>query len=226
MTICILIPVYNEFKEIGRLVESLKKKGLPVVVIDDGSTDDSGGIAKQKGAVVIGHDQNQGKGRSLQDGFQYVLKNNYDGVITIDGDGQHDINDIDQFISKAKEHPLSVITGTRMDDPKGMPFVRFVTNRMMSWMISALCKQKIPDTQCGFRLISRDVLKELKLTSSDFEIETEVLIKASKKGFKIYSVPIKTIYRDEASKINPLIDTFRFFIYMMKEIVHCLTNDR
>ena len=218
MTICILIPVYNEFKEIGRLVESLKRKGLPVVVIDDGSTDDSGGIAKQKGAVVIGHDQNQGKGRSLQDGFQYVLKNNYDGVITIDGDGQHDINDIDQFISKAQEHPSSVITGTRMDDPQGMPFVRFVTNKMMSWMISSLCKQKIPDTQCGFRLISREVLKELKLTASDFEIETEVLIKASKKGFKIYSVPIKTIYRNEASKINPLLDTFRFFIYIMKEI--------
>ena len=218
MNPCILIPVYNEFKEIGRLVESLKRKGLPVVVIDDGSTDDSGGIAKQKGAVVIRHDQNQGKGRSLQDGFEYVLKNNYDGVITIDGDGQHDINDIDQFISKAKEHPLSVITGTRMDDSKGMPFVRFVTNRMMSWMISTLCKQNIPETQCGFRLISREVLNELKLTSSDFEIETEVLIKASKKGFKIYSVPIKTIYRDEASKINPLLDTFRFFIYMMKEI--------
>ena len=218
MTICILIPVYNEFKAIGRLVESLKRKGFPVVVIDDGSTDDSGGIAKQKGAVVIGHDQNQGKGRSLQDGFEYVLKNNYDGVITIDGDGQHDIKDIDQFISKAQEHPLSVITGTRMDDPQGMPFVRFVTNRVMSWMISSLCKQKIPDTQCGFRLISREVLKELKLTASDFEIETEVLIKASKKGFKIYSVPIKTIYRDEASKINPLLDTFRFFIYIMKEI--------
>ena len=218
MTICILIPVYNEFKEIGRLVESLKGKGFLVVVIDDGSTDDSGGIAKQKGAVVIGHDQNQGKGRSLQDGFEYVLKNNYDGVITIDGDGQHDINDIDQFISKAQEHPSSVITGTRMDDPKGMPFVRFVTNKMMSWMISSLCKQQIPDTQCGFRLISREVLKELKLTASDFEIETEVLIKASKKGFKIYSVPIKTIYRNEASKINPLLDTFRFFIYIMKEM--------
>ncbi len=218
MNVCILIPVYNEFKEIGRLVESLKKKGFPVAVIDDGSTDDSGVIAKQKGAVVIRHEKNQGKGRSLQDGFDYVLKENYACVVTIDGDGQHDISDIDQFITKANEYPASVITGTRMNNPKEMPFIRFLTNRVMSWIISSLCQQTIPDTQCGFRLISCEVLRELKLTSGDFEIETEVLMKASKKGFKIYSVPIKTIYRGEASKINPLIDTFRFLVYIMKEI--------
>ena len=146
--VCILIPVYNEVKEIGCLVESLKRQGFSVVVIDDGSTDDSGTIAKQKGAVVIRHDKNQGKGRSLRDGFNYALQENYDCVITIDGDGQHDISDIDQFIAMAIEHPASVITGSRMDNPQGMPCIRFLTNRIMSWMISFLCKQNIPDTQC------------------------------------------------------------------------------
>ena len=216
---CILIPVYNECKEIGRLVESLKRKGFDVVVVDDGSTDDSGKTAREKGAVVIRHDQKQGKGRSLQDGFDYILKQaKYDGVITIDGDGQHDIEDIDQFLVKAREHPQSIITGTRMTNPRGMPLVRLWTNRLMSGVISFLCRQKIPDTQCGFRFISCSVLKPLKLTSSDFQIETEVLIKASKKRFKIYSVPIKTIYRGEASKINPVVDTFRFLVYIIKEM--------
>jgi len=217
--VCILIPVYNECKEIGRLVESLKRKNFDVVVVDDGSTDDSGKAAQEKGAIVIRHDQKQGKGRSLQDGFESILKENkYDGVITIDGDGQHDIEDIEQFLVKAREYPGSIITGTRMTNPQGMPLVRLLTNRLMSGVISFLCRQKIPDTQCGFRFISASVLKQLKLTSSDFQIETEVLIKASKKGFKIYSVPIKTIYRGEASKINPIVDTFRFLVYIIKEM--------
>ena len=219
MNPCILIPVYNEFKAVGRLVESLKKKNFDVVVVDDGSRDQSGLMAKEKGAVVLAHEQNKGKGRSLQDGFDYILKQQkYDCVITLDGDGQHDIEDIDRFLSKAQEYPRSIVTGNRMANPQGMPRVRFFTNQFMSAMISFLCKQKIPDTQCGFRLISCDVLKELKLTSSDFQIETEVLIKANKKGYKIYSVAIKTIYRDEDSKINPLVDTFRFIIYITKEI--------
>ena len=219
VNVCILIPVYNERKEIGRLVESLKRKSFDVVVIDDGSTDDSGKAAQEQGAVVIGHDQKQGKGRSLRDGFEYILKENkYDGVVTIDGDGQHDIGDIEQFLVQAQEHPESIITGTRMTNPQGMPPVRLWTNRLMSGLISFLCRQKIPDTQCGFRLISASVLQPLKLTCDDFQIETEVLIKAAKLGFKIYSVPIKTIYRGEASKINPVLDTFRFLVYIIKEM--------
>lgn len=219
MNVCILIPVYNEFKEIGRLVESLKQKDFAVVVVDDGSSDDSGKTAREKGALVIRHEQKKGKGSSLQDGFEYILKEEkYDGVVTIDGDGQHDIKDIEQFLVQAHQHPGSIITGTRMDNPRGMPLVRLWTNRLMSGVISFLCRQKIPDTQCGFRLISSSVLKQLKLTSNDFQIETEVLIKAARLGVKIYSVPIKTIYRGEASKINPVVDTFRFLVYIIKEM--------
>lgn len=217
--VSILIPVYNECKEIGRLVGSLKRKNFDVVVVDDGSTDDSGKAARDKGAIVIRHDQKQGKGRSLRDGFEYILKEKkYDGIITIDGDGQHDIEDIEQFLVKAQEHPGSIITGTRMTNPQGMPLIRLWTNRFMSDLISCLCRQKIPDTQCGFRLISASVLKPLKLTCDDFQIETEVLIKAARLGVRIYSVPIKTIYRGEASKINPIVDTFRFLVYITKEM--------
>lgn len=228
VNVCILIPVYNERKEIGRLVESLKQKNFDVVIIDDGSTDDSGKAAREQGAIVIRHDQKQGKGRSLRDGFDFILKEKkYDGVVTIDGDGQHDIGDIAQFLVKAQEYPGSIITGTRMANPQGMPLIRLLTNRFMSGVISFLCRQKVPDTQCGFRLISVSVLKLLKLTCDDFQIETEVLIKAAKSGFQIYSVPIKTIYRGEASKINPVLDTFRFLVYIIKEMfVPRHQNDR
>jgi len=219
MKICIVIPVYNEARRIGEIVEKIKARQWDVVVVNDGSTDYSAAIAKDKGAVVINHAGKQGKGISLRDGFIYALAQGFDGVIAMDGDGQHHVDDIENFIIKAKQHPHSVISGNRMIDCPNMPFVRRLVNRLMSWMISFICHQPIPDSQCGFRFISTTVLKSITLTSSDFEIETEVLIKSSRQGFKIYSVPVQTIYGDELSKINPLIDTIRFFKYILKELL-------
>ncbi|MFH1360577.1 MAG: glycosyltransferase family 2 protein [Candidatus Omnitrophota bacterium] len=214
---CIVIPAHNEARTIGQLIHQLKNKNLDAVVIDDGSSDPTGSVAKEQGAVVLTHEKKKGKGASLRDGFTYALAHDFDGVITMDGDLQHAVEDIDQFISKAKDSPASVITGTRMNNPQGMPKIRLLTNRVMSGMISSLCRQKIPDTQCGFRYIGREVLENIQCFSCDFEIETEVLVKASRKGFPIHSVPIRTIYRNETSKINPALDTFRFLLYIIKE---------
>ena len=217
MKICVVIPVHNEALFIGRVVEELRQKGHPVVIIDDGSHDGSGGIAKEKGAVVLSHEKRSGKGSSLRDGFSYALEHGFDGVVAMDGDGQHAVGDVAAFIAKAEESPDCVIVGSRMGNPKGMPLVRFLTNKTMSFFISMVCRQKIDDTQCGFRFISAKVLREINLSSSDFEIESEVLIKAIKKGFHIFSVPIQTIYSGERSKINPLTDTMRFFRYIFRE---------
>lgn len=218
MNICIVIPAYNESGNIGLLVERLRRKHLDVVVVDDGSTDATGDIAREKGASVIRHQQKNGKGYSLQKGFDYALQRGYEGVITMDGDGQHDVGDIDQFIEAAQEHKASVINGNRMTDSRGMPWVRFCTNKFMSRLISLACRQRMTDTQCGYRYIGCEVLQAINLFCRGFEIETEILMKACKKGFKVYDVPIKTIYRDEKSKINPLKDTVRFFVYFIKEV--------
>ena len=217
MKTCVVVPVHNEALFIGRVVGELKEKGFEVVVVDDGSHDGSGGVAKEKGAVVLSHEKRKGKGSSLRDGFRYAVEHGFDGVVAMDGDGQHAIEDVDAFIKKARESPDCVIVGSRMKNPKGMPFVRFLTNKIMSFLISLLCRQTIDDTQCGFRFIGTKVLKEINLSSSDYEIESEVLIKATKKGFRIFSVPIQTIYSHECSKINPLTDTVRFFRYILRE---------
>ncbi len=219
MNICVIIPVHNEANTIGSLVESLKQKNLDTVVIDDGSCDLSGMIARQKGADVIFHEGKKGKGSSLKEGFQYALEKNYEAVIAMDGDGQHDPGDIEQFLNLAQQFPVSVINGSRMRDHQKMPWVRYLTNKFMSLLISLSCRQSIPDTQCGFRYISCGILKEIQLTSNEFEIETEILMKAAKKGFRIYSVPIKTIYRNEKSKIAPFKDTLRFFGYFFRELL-------
>lgn len=216
--ICVLIPVFNESKTIGSIVHALKEEGLSIVIIDDGSTDQSGKIAKEQGAFVIRHAQKHGKGHSLRKGFKYALDKHFDGVITMDGDAQHDVSDIDQLLGFTKTHSDCVVVGNRMSEPKNMPFIRYWTNRLMSALISISCRQRILDTQCGFRFISASVLKELELTSNGYEIESEMLMKAAKQGFVIHSVPVKTIYRGEESHINPIGDTFRFITFFIKEI--------
>jgi len=216
--ICVLIPVLNETRTIGMVVRSLRAQNLDAVVIDDGSTDDSGAIARQSGAIVIRHEVKKGKGQSLRDGFHYALERGYDGVITMDGDGQHDAADIEQFLRLVVKERPGMVVGNRMADPRGMPYVRYLTNRFMSFLISRACGQRIPDTQCGYRYIDSRVLREVPLACDDFEIETEMLMKSAKRGFHIDSVPILTIYRNEESKINPWKDTIRFIAYFIKEI--------
>ncbi len=215
--ICIVIPIHNEQRTIGSLVGAIVAKGLDAVVIDDGSSDGSGSLAREKGAVVITNAEKQGKGLSLKKGFAHALAQGYDGVITMDGDGQHDAADIDRFLERINTQPDCIITGSRMENSQGMPWLRLVTNSFMSALISCICRRHLPDTQCGFRYISADILRQIELQSNDFEIETEVLIKASRKGYPIFALPIKTIYRNEKSKINPFKDTLRFIVYITKE---------
>jgi glycosyltransferase involved in cell wall biosynthesis len=218
MKLCVVIPIYNECETIGMVVDSVRLKGIDVVVINDGSTDASGEVAQEHGATVIHNPVKSGKGSSLRRGFQYILEKGYDGVIAMDGDGQHDADDIEKFFRLAETYPCSIVNGSRMADVKGMPFIRLVTNKFMSWMISRVCRQRIPDTQCGYRYISAEILRAISLKAAEYEIETEVLIKASRAGFSIYSVPVRTIYSNEKSNIHPVKDTFRFFRYFLNEL--------
>ncbi len=218
MKTCVIIPTYNEAKRIGGLVKEIKQQGREVVVIDDGSQDNTAQIAKNNGAVVLKNQDNLGKGASLIRGFQYALDKCCDAIITMDGDGQHLPEDIPDFIRLAEFGDAGVLVGNRMSKTKSMPLARFLANKFMSWLISTAAKQKIPDSQCGFRLIKKEVLQKLKLKTVKYETESEVLIKASRLGFKIGCVPIKTVYAGEKSQINPFIDTLRFIKFMSREL--------
>jgi glycosyltransferase involved in cell wall biosynthesis len=218
MKIAVVIPAHNEAQTIGLVVGDVRALGYDCIVIDDGSVDKTDAVAKQAHGVVLKTKAQSGKGNALKVGFDYVMKNGYEALIAMDGDGQHSPSDIPAFVACCQNTNADIVSGNRMHNPRGMPLVRLATNRLMSWMISLFCRQNIPDTQCGFRLIKTNVLQVIKLESSDFEIETEELIKASKKGFKIASVDIQTIYRDEVSKIRPVRDTVRFIAYLWREL--------
>lgn len=216
MKVGILIPAYNESMQIGQLVRTIKAMGFSTIVVDDGSTDETAEEAKTNGANVIQHKRNMGKGTSLKTGFEYILSKEYDAVLIMDGDAQHSPDDIRKFIDLAGKHRNIMIIGNRMGNAKNMPFTRKLTNVFMSFIVSRICGQKIPDSQCGFRLIKRDLLKNIKIESARFEVESEILIEASRIGAKILSAPIKTLYGKEASQINPFWDTFRFISFLIR----------
>ncbi|MDD5255189.1 MAG: glycosyltransferase family 2 protein [Candidatus Omnitrophica bacterium] len=218
MKTCIIIPTYNEAKTISQIVRPLCRQGLDVVVIDDGSKDTTASLASAEGATVLRNAENQGKGASLIRGFQHALSNGFEAVITMDGDGQHLPEDAAYFIRLAEHSQSSVLIGNRMSQAAKMPFLRILTNLFMSWLLSLFAGQRIPDTQCGLRLIKKDVLERVKLTTTKYETDSELIIQASRLGFKIESVPIKAIYAGEKSQINPLIDTLRFIRFMARQV--------
>jgi glycosyltransferase involved in cell wall biosynthesis len=213
--IAAVIPAYNEEKHIGDVVRRTRQQLDDVLVVDDGSQDKTADNARAAGAEVIVHAINRGKGETIKTGLRHFLERQFDFVIVLDADGQHPPEEIDRFVTAAlsADEP-KLIVGTRMNDLSSMPFVRRVVNRWMSQRISAVCGQEIPDTQCGFRMLHRQLIPELLGGAARFDYETEMLIIASRKGFKIASVPISTVYSDEVSNIHPVRDTIRFFKLM------------
>lgn len=208
---CALIPAYLEERRIRGVVQNVLQYIQPVIVIDDGSPDQTSAEASSAGAVVIKHQKNMGKGAALNTGFAYAVKQNFDYVITMDADGQHAPADIPVFIEAYRRTGVSALVGNRMDAAKGMPLVRKLTNMFMSWYLSKQMGQRVPDTQSGFRLYAAQVLPLLATESDRYAAESETLLRLAVKKIKIDSVPITVIYSGEKSKIRPVRDTIRFF---------------
>ncbi len=210
---CVLIPAYNEAKHVGAVVREVLDYCPDVVVIDDGSPDDTDRVAAEAGATVLEHVHNQGKGAALQTGFDYARANGYDLAITMDADGQHAPSDIPAFLQAYERTHSPVLVGNRMGNLGDMPWNRRFVNRFMSDLLSRVMGQYVPDSQCGFRLYHRSAFPEgpYDAHSQRFAAESEILLRLSLQGRKIGAVAIQTIYGDEKSKVNPFFDTIRFF---------------
>jgi glycosyltransferase involved in cell wall biosynthesis len=212
-----IIPAYNEEKHIGDVVRRTRQKLDDVLVVDDGSGDKTVDRAREAGAEVIVHPQNRGKGETIKTGLRHWQERQIDFIVILDADGQHLPEEIDRFVTAAlSANEPKLILGNRMNDVSSMPRLRQMVNRWMSQRISAACGQEIPDTQCGFRMLHRQLIPDLLGGAARFDYETEMLIVASRKGFRIDSVPISTVYSDEVSSIHPVRDTLRFFRLMRR----------
>ena len=211
-----VIPAYQEETHVAEVAHRVRAQLEHVLVVDDGSTDATAEKARSAGVDVIVHPQNRGKGESIKTGLRYWLDRGIDYVVLLDADGQHLPEEIVRFLDAAGQNEAKIFVGTRMNDVTSMPLMRRVVNRYMSDKISRACGQKIPDTQCGFRMLHRDVIPALLGGTNRFDYETEMLIIASRNGYRIAPVPITTVYSDEVSSIHPVRDTIRFFKLMRR----------
>ncbi|MBI9049883.1 MAG: glycosyltransferase family 2 protein [Anaerolineaceae bacterium] len=210
-----LIPAYNEGKHIKKVIEETLQY-LPVLVVDDGSKDDTPQIVQETDAILLTISPNRGKGNALKTGFRWALKNGfYDGILTIDADGQHDPHEISKFLNCIEDEKPDLIIGKR--DFSKMPFSRKAANRIGRVLFSWAMRQPIEDNQSGYRYLSRALLEKVILTKkSGFEFEVENILTCLQNDMKLSWVPIRTIYGDEKSHIHPFKHIFGFIALILR----------
>jgi UDP-N-acetylglucosamine---dolichyl-phosphate N-acetylglucosaminyltransferase len=210
VTLCALIAAFNEQSHITDVVKGTASHASPVVVVDDGSTDDTAARARDAGAIVIRHEQNRGKGCAIRTGLEYVLKLDRSHVLFLDADLQHDPAEVPRLIARAEQGHGDFVLGERELRKDTMPAARFYANVIGSAILSRFIGADVADSQSGFRLIRADLLRRVQLTGTGYEIETEMLIKLVRNGATVDRVRVRRLqYEGAQSKIRPFWDTLR-----------------
>ncbi len=212
MRLIAVIPAYNESASIARVVDLCKPYVDRVVVIDDGSKDNTAEVATRAGATVVSQPRNMGKGAALQAGMDYTVREGFDAAVFLDADGQHEPTSIPDLRRPVENGSADMAVGSRKHEwDSKMPLANRLTNLCMSWFLSFIARQPMEDTQNGYRLITARVMQTVRMETSRFEAESEFLLKAARRGYRIAWVPIRTIYGLRPSHIRPFRDSLRFF---------------
>ncbi len=211
MKIAAIIPALNAQRTIAAVVVESRRHVEPVLVIDDGSSDATGEVAQAVGATVIRHEVNRGKGAALKTGFAWALERGFDAVITLDADGQHLASEIPAFIEAHRETRADLIIGGRAHLFEQMLPRRRMANRFSALCISIASGARITDSQSGFRLYSAQLLRSVKLRTDGFDMESEVIVRAGRRGMGIVTIPIELGFVNgiATSHYKPLKDTLR-----------------
>lgn len=208
-----VIPCLNEARTIARVVAAVRSHVPMVIVVDDGSTDATAGEAASAGAVVVRHNTPQGKGAALATGWSRAAADGFTWVLLLDGDDQHAPGDIPGFFDAAARTGARLVVGNRFAHPAPMPWTRRLTNRWMSARLSRLAGVPLPDSQCGFRLAEVAALTGLRLQARNYQIESEMVVAFARAGHRVEFVPIEVRYGGERSKIAPLRDGWRWWLW-------------
>lgn len=200
------IPAFNEAKVIGRVISKTLQFVDQVIVVDDGSTDDTLLVAQKAGAKVIHHEENLGKGAALKSIFQFAKNSSADILVTIDGDGQFLPEEIPNLINSLKNNNSDIVIGYRFENKNEIPKYREIGNKILDKVTNLAAELPFRDTQSGFRIYSKKAINEIKFSSNGFVADSEILIDASKKDLKVSEEKITVIYDTgyETSTQNPI----------------------
>lgn len=216
--VTILIPSYNGGEHLLEVLRGLRPLDLPVLVVDDGSTDGSGPRAKDLGAEVLVLPARSGKGMAIRRGLDRLLRTNPpEWVVFMDSDGQHRPEEVPRFLA-AMDGDADLLVGSRMQEGERFPGYRLVTNRLGSEVLRWMSGHAVPDTQCGFRAFRTALAGAMALESTGFEIETEMLLKALRLGARWRAVPVSAVYNGQGSHFLPVADTFRICMAALRYV--------
>jgi len=190
----VVIPAYNEEKKISALLKKVKKFVKNIIVIDDGSSDNTYDVVKKESIHVLQHIVNMGKGAALKTGCEFAIRNGAKILIVIDADGQHDPAEIPKFIDNIKNN--EVVFGYRCFN-KRMPIILRYGNLFISKSAQLLFGIKLRDTQCGYRAFTKEAYRKIKWKASDYSVESEMIANVGKYHLKYKQIPIQTIYSDK-----------------------------
>jgi glycosyltransferase involved in cell wall biosynthesis len=204
-----LIPAFNEAQSIASVVEGIRPFVNQVIVVDDGSTDETAAAARSAGADVVVHAENSGKGRAIRTGLDRVMAADFTHVLLLDGDMQHLPGEASALLRTAAETGADVVLGERVFRASEMPASRYYANKAGSRVLSWFIGLPASDTQCGFRVFRVEALRGLHLHASGYEIETEMLVKVCRRGGTLARTPITAVYNGQLSKLRPVRDTTR-----------------
>lgn len=207
MEITIGIPAYNEEKNISEIIKKLQKITSKIIVCDDGSSDLTGKIAKEMGALVIQHKKNLGYGSAIRSIFLKAREEKSEFLITLDSDGQHRIEDIPAILEPLQNGKADLVIGSRFlnNNGKNVPSYRKVGIKILTKLANISLEHNITDSQSGFRGYGKDVIQNITPSETGMGVSNEILIKASKQGLIITEVPIIILYNGDTSTQNPFL---------------------
>jgi glycosyltransferase involved in cell wall biosynthesis len=211
--IFICIPSYKAARSLHGVLADCQRSvpASQILVVDDGSGDDTGAVCLSHGVKCLRFERNMGKGRALAAGFKALLEQGAQAVITMDADGQHAASDLLRFVECFTHHPdTGICIGKRAFRPGQMPLARIVSNTLTSGILSRMCGVPVLDSQCGYRLYSARFLRSISIDCPRFEMESEVILKAAHAGFPIRFVDVQTLYFKAQSHIAHIADTLRW----------------
>lgn len=190
----VVIPIYNEGAVIAEVIDDIRSVGLQnIIVVDDGSSDDTRMILSQLPIHYLRHSINRGKGAAVQTGITYAKLIGFEIIVTMDGDGQHDPKDCLKLIKKI-QNGYDVALGTRMNDPKGMPLTRKIANHMANLLVFIMFGIKVSDSQSGFRAYGKKAITKFRVVYDKYEFDTVILQHLVKYGLSYAEVPIRVRY--------------------------------
>jgi glycosyltransferase involved in cell wall biosynthesis len=204
-----IVPAFNEAGTIADVVTGLHGLVSHVLIVDDGSTDETAERARAAGAEVLSRGTNTGKGSAVRAGLAQVMTGPFTHVLLLDGDLQHRPSEASRLLDAAERTGADLVLGERQFSREGMPAARYHANRIGSRALSWFVGAPVLDSQCGFRVCRLDALRNLPLRARGYEIETEMLVKLRRRGARLASVPITAVYTAERSKLRPVRDTTR-----------------